>query len=79
MSEGTEILKKIWREIMKEINNDNYPKAEEIIRYYNDESSSTSILRMVLDTTNCVKDVKPFDELHKSILEKIEQRIGKIY
>lgn len=79
MMEEKEHLKSIWYEITNELNKDNFKKVEEIIRYYNHENSSVSVLRMVLDVVKTVKDIKPFDELFKSIKDKIELRIGKIY
>ncbi len=79
LEDSIERLKLPYTEILKAIHSDNLDRAVEIIEMFIDKcSSDISMMRMLLDGTQSVRDEETIIPIRKKLIEIIESKIGKI-
>jgi hypothetical protein len=81
LSEGTERLKIPYLEIVDAIwKHNNLDRVVEIINFFIEKrKDDISMLRMLLDGTQAVRDEEIIIPVRKQLIEIIESKIGKIY
>ncbi len=78
--EGTERLKTPFIEIHNAIYADNLDRVVEIINFFIEKcSEDISMMRILLDGTQDVRDEEKIIPVRKQLIEIIESKIGKIY
>lgn len=77
---NTERLKTAWTRVMRLIHLDNdVPAALALIESTVREQDDTPMLRMMLDTTQTVRDEELVKPVRKKLIDTIEARIGKLH
>ena len=81
LSEGTERLKIPYLEILDAIwKHEDLDRVVEIINYFIEKcKEDISMMRMLLDGTQAVRDMEKIIPERKQLIEIIESKIGKIH
>lgn len=76
---GAERLKIPYLEVLRAINDDRFNDAIEILNYFIEKcSDEVSMMRLLLDAVQTVRDEELFIPIRTKLINIIESKIGKI-
>ena len=77
--ERTDLLKDMWRHLTGLMDREEWEPCQALVRKMVEEEEDVSVLRMALDSTQPWADREEASEMRRSLIGKIEGKIGKIY